>query len=547
MTSLVQKGDLNATSFANTNTANAGGISIRVDAASTVGQAIATAVAAGGVGGGAAATTTTPGIVKLTNAAPVAAGDTSTTATTPAFVADAIATTAATTAAPGSVKLTNALPVAAGAGNTTAATPDFVAASISAATIGGGAAATTTTPGIVQLTNAAPSTSATTAATPAFVNAAIAAAGGGTSKPEASSAEIQSGHPDKLVTADDLATALATGVDHKVKSTIAIASGNEGAITGINTSSATTGAVGGHFEITAGGSGAAGVAHAVVGTVSNTSAGIESAGVFGTGYGEANGVRGVSAKSAGVSGVYFGSEGSAPVNTYSSGVFGWNSQGSNVPAVKAYCYGTGAGNNGVAIEAVTVPAANCATAIRVEAGTGTPFAITTNKNIQVAGTTVTSDRRLKREITDVDGARAAAFISALKVKSYVKLQAEAGVKAAYALELEDAKRTVERLHSELAAMPSVRDGAKIAEIMRQLGAADAVIKRNGVAPDEALVLGREVGFIAQDVQELVQSEFKEFSHVVSLSNPRDKDSMLVLDYNSLNGIFIAAVQYKLFA
>lgn len=42
---LIQKGDLAAASFANNNSNNAGGITVRVDAGSTVGAAIAAAIA----------------------------------------------------------------------------------------------------------------------------------------------------------------------------------------------------------------------------------------------------------------------------------------------------------------------------------------------------------------------------------------------------------------------------------------------------------------------------------------------------------------------
>lgn len=45
MAIIIQKGDLAATSFSNNNTNNAGGISVRVDPASTVGAAIAAAIA----------------------------------------------------------------------------------------------------------------------------------------------------------------------------------------------------------------------------------------------------------------------------------------------------------------------------------------------------------------------------------------------------------------------------------------------------------------------------------------------------------------------
>jgi hypothetical protein len=46
MVNIIQKGDLSAQSFANDNTLNLGGITVRVDAGSVVGDAIAAAVAA---------------------------------------------------------------------------------------------------------------------------------------------------------------------------------------------------------------------------------------------------------------------------------------------------------------------------------------------------------------------------------------------------------------------------------------------------------------------------------------------------------------------
>ena len=140
---VVQKGDLAFAGFSNNNTANSGGIDVRVDVGSTVGNAIAAAIAAAAGAGGPA----------LTNAYP---STSTTTAATPAFVNAAIAdagSVPATTTAPGIVKLTDAAPVAPADNSTTAATPAFVAAAIAAAGAGGGTVhpATTSVAGIVRL------------------------------------------------------------------------------------------------------------------------------------------------------------------------------------------------------------------------------------------------------------------------------------------------------------------------------------------------------------------------------------------------------------
>lgn len=46
MVQVLQKGDLNSASFSNNNSANAGGVGVRVDAGSTVGAAISAAITA---------------------------------------------------------------------------------------------------------------------------------------------------------------------------------------------------------------------------------------------------------------------------------------------------------------------------------------------------------------------------------------------------------------------------------------------------------------------------------------------------------------------
>jgi len=87
MAILIQKGDLAATSFSNNNTNNAGGVAVRVDAGSTVGDAISNAISAAAVPD---ATDTVKGKVSLA----VAANRPSTSdaeAVTPAYLNAALA------------------------------------------------------------------------------------------------------------------------------------------------------------------------------------------------------------------------------------------------------------------------------------------------------------------------------------------------------------------------------------------------------------------------------------------------------------------------
>ena len=551
---IVQKGDLSAASFSNNNTVGSGGIAVRVDAGSTVKAAIDAAIAAGGGGSGPALTNTAPSTSSTTaatpafvNAAIAAAGSggsgpaltntapstSSTTAATPAFVNAAIAAAGGG----GGPALTNTAP---STSSTTAATPAFVNAAITAAT----PAATTTTAGLTTLTNTAPSTSSTTAATPAFVNAAIAAAGGGGGAPAtASVAEIRAGHPAKYVTADNLQQAHVMGVDHTIRSTASLNDQFNGALTGINTSSATTGVIGIYADIPSGGSGASGTASAVLGQITNASAGPETQAISGVGQGgDSHGVRGASNRSSGVAGVTLLPEGQTGTG-YACGVMAVNAYGANVPALVALGQGTGAGSNGVAAHFVTTNGSNAPAVLNLFAGTGTALAMTTNKNIQVAGTTVTSDVRLKRNIEAIDGATALEFVKQLRFNSYTKLQAESGVVNARKQAIALAETEIASIRKRIRAAASGNSNDDTVELLKALAVHEKTVKDGIYITDEDRRLGKEVGLIAQEVNTLVTTSFPQFTFVVS----KGGDGYFTLDYNSIQNIFLAAVQYKLFA
>jgi hypothetical protein len=174
---IIQKQDLAAASFANTNTNALGGISVRVDAGSTVKNAIDMAIAAIPPGSVAVASDTVQGVVSLA----VAANYPSTSnveATTPAYVNSALAAIPTYSAATDTVQGVVSLAVAANypsSSNTEAATPAYISAVV--ATLPTASVATDTVQGISSLAVASnyPSASDAESATPAYVAAAITA------------------------------------------------------------------------------------------------------------------------------------------------------------------------------------------------------------------------------------------------------------------------------------------------------------------------------------------------------------------------------------
>lgn len=99
MATIIQKGDLSATSFSNNNTNAAGGIAVRTDAGSTVAAAIAAAIAAVPNAGDVA-----KGLVELAVAGNFPQHTNNVDATTPAYVKAAI--DAAVAALPGDKYMT---------------------------------------------------------------------------------------------------------------------------------------------------------------------------------------------------------------------------------------------------------------------------------------------------------------------------------------------------------------------------------------------------------------------------------------------------------
>jgi hypothetical protein len=166
---LIQKADLSAEAFSNDNTNAAGGIGVRVDTGSTVGDAIASAVLAGATPD---ATETIKGKVELATTVEATTGTDTTRAVTPAGVAAAIAAIPdvpdATDTVKGKVELATSAEVITGTDTTRAVTVAGLVSRI----------ATDTRTGLVELATTAETTtgtSTTLAVTPAGVAAAIAA------------------------------------------------------------------------------------------------------------------------------------------------------------------------------------------------------------------------------------------------------------------------------------------------------------------------------------------------------------------------------------
>lgn len=258
--------------------------------------------------------------------------------------------------------------------------------------------------------------------------------------------------------------------------------------------------------------GGAGNAHALVASVNGTGNGnAVDGGISGNGSGA--GVHGAingNGLGAGVEGVNWGSgpgagvigtiQGTGTGNGVRGVVFGANASS----AVQGVAAGTG-GAHGIAGVATATGTGYGVFGHSLNGG----FSIYANGNMYAAGTITSSDEALKTNITPVDPAQAVAWSKALAWKSFFKYQNPA-------------------------------DYATTNQALEQIGLPPVSVS---MTPDNAhMIVGTQVGLIAQDVQALAAST--RFGTYLVQATP---SGTLALDYTSIQAIVNAGVAARLAA
>ena len=173
-------------------------------------------------------------------------------------------------------------------------------------------------------------------------------------------------------------------------------------------------------------------------------------------------------------------------------------------------------------------------------GTNTAWGVYTNGPIYTAGGVTTSDRRLKRDITAIDGARAATFSRLVRFYTYDKLIDGRTIKEVEQRLREDGAR-------ELAELETVDTASEGFDAKAHKAAIAGAKKKRAITlevSDDKLSIWRQAGVIAQELQELC-AEFPEFAFLVKPADPADPDPILVVDYQSLDAIMNAGMQARL--
>jgi hypothetical protein len=189
-------------------------------------------------------------------------------------------------------------------------------------------------------------------------------------------------------------------------------------------------------------------------------------------------------------------------------------------------------------------------------GANTTYGIRTNGAIFTASGVTTSDKRTKRNIVAFEKASLKAAIELQKKivwHSFDKLIDQASI---LAIQKETNTQGANDLTAlEKSAADLNGDGLvteeEIAEFQKRKAEHDlkvqaAVDKKDAVydVSDKALLLGKQAGVIAQELQALTK-QLGDFEWLVKRSIPSDKESVLVVDYNSLYAILEAATQERL--
>lgn len=212
-------------------------------------------------------------------------------------------------------------------------------------------------------------------------------------------------------------------------------------------------------------------------------------------------------------------------------------------AVDAYQIGTGAGIAGLFVDTGGAARSTVVQVNRVNAAQ-TTWCLEANGPIFAAGGFTTSDQRLKFNVAEIEGKRAAEFAASVKWYTFDKLtdpstvaRVEAEVRGAGATE-------VAQLNLKLAdeALPKEKRDALVAALSAAKGRAAFSVDMSVTAQ----LVGRQAGVIAQELQALTAKAFPEYAFLVVNTVKGDPNSTLVVDYTSLQAIINRGVQFKLF-
>jgi hypothetical protein len=342
--------------------------------------------------------------------------------------------------------------------------------------------------------------------------------------PIATTGEIQSGHPDKFVKANALAAALAYGVNHQIAAIV------DGA----------TNALYGNFI----GSGAGNGAH---GVVSGNGSGSGTYGLV-NGGGNGHGALGVVSGNGSGSGTYglvngggngHGAIGVVSGNGSGSGMHGAINGGGNGHGVLGVAgFESGSTGNGFAGLFVNGPNGMRDAVVSASvSGGNTTWGVYTNGAIFTAGGFTTSDERLKRDITAIDGELAYKLLSKIKFSTFAKL-----IDASTVKKIDDTNKAVLRekiaAHKEKA---KEKDGRN-KEAEQEIAELEKALTIEPKLSDKYMFLSNQAGVIAQQIKALTK-ELGAYEWLVRLSSPADAKSMLVVDTESLQFILLAGQQW----
>lgn len=211
-------------------------------------------------------------------------------------------------------------------------------------------------------------------------------------------------------------------------------------------------------------------------------------------------------------------------------------------ALDAYQQGTGTGIAGLFVDTGGAARSTVVQVNRVNAAQ-TTWCLEANGPIFAAGGFTTSDKRIKYNVEALDGERAAAFAAAVRWYAFDKLTDPATVQGIEARVRSEGAARVTQLNTLLAEdMSEAERKAAVAALAEAKSRAAFTVDMSV----KAQLVGRQAGVIAQELQALTAKEFPEFNFLVARTRRDDADSILVVDYTSLQAIINRGVQFKLF-
>lgn len=379
----------------------------------------------------------------------------------------------------------------------------------------------------------------------------VASTGGGTL---ATVADLltPSASTGKIVTDNVLRTALGTGLDRQIS--IARA--------GVGVSVSNTDASGaGALVVNTSGAGSGNGINVTVNTMGgsgiySSASGSSPYGIIGSHNSSGTGVRGVAIGSSGagsaVEAWYMGAGNGFGLNAYCSSTGGAAAvRGRMVGATNGDAgqfevgvAGTSTGT-GSAINATNGPnGTRNAVGTFTQSGANTTWGITTNGAIFASGGFTPSDKRVKRDIAEIDPTAAAEFSRLVKFYTFDKLMDPESILGAQARIRAQGEADAEAIREGI----SVRESAgetDLAELQENLAEAESRASIELDISDAALSIGRQAGVIAQELQALTAKAFPEFAFLVRLSDPANPDSILAVDYQALDAIMSAGFQARL--